>query len=505
MPFGQQRRDPLADMRQTISDIAAGERSKALLGAQIAQRARIRSVLDTYTRKVTGDRPRTVATENPQFGGMIGLSSQMQHGATAQEEREAAGSATMELLGEGTPEARQAASDFTKIRREMQPRTPKTELEALIEENGGDLRSATAEYDRRLINRSRQRRTRAETPYEDFSSGFPDTPDGRKQAALAWIQVQTGAKTKATAPKYSIKTEAAADSRGMMYWTGIRSDGQPFKIYPKDPVTWKQWTDLHPSAKEKAMEAAAAILSKQLGQTGTETPPDTGAATYHPPSRTQTPNERFLGPEPSTEPKDTTTTTSAGTRVSDQAIPFDSIKSYIAQQESAGGQKRVGSNDDGSVDVGMYQINSRNLSRKVSGDKMADALDPIFDQYGVGRDTVDRIKALRDDDALNEAVARAIYEQRGLGQWSTKQAVLDSYFNDQNEPGSQTDSTASGTPATPARAAQAPSKTTGAQPITETQTISLKAYRSQFGLTPEEYPDDYLRKHLEKNGFKVSE
>ena len=112
---------------------------------------------------------------------------------------------------------------------------------------------------------------------------------------------------------------------------------------------------------------------------------------------------------------------------------FSAVAPYVAEHESAGGTRKVNLNNDGSVDAGKYQINSRNLDRKTSGGKLADALDPIFKKYKVGGGVNERVEALISNDKLNYEVAQEIYNQRGIKQWSSHKKIVGS-FNAANQP-----------------------------------------------------------------------
>jgi hypothetical protein len=118
--------------------------------------------------------------------------------------------------------------------------------------------------------------------------------------------------------------------------------------------------------------------------------------------------------------------------ITPQSLPFDDIKDLIARAESGNKKGAAGINTSGkylgSVDLGKYQINSLNLVEKGAGKGLYTKIDDIFDKYKISSSVGDRVKAVIDNDALNEEIARLIYNTRGIGQWSTAQKVLDEYF-----------------------------------------------------------------------------
>ena len=101
------------------------------------------------------------------------------------------------------------------------------------------------------------------------------------------------------------------------------------------------------------------------------------------------------------------------------AQDWESVKKEIAYRESRNGLYRVGVNKDGSLDLGTYQIWEQNLRRETSGGRLADAFDRIFKRYGIDTSLVVRIPAVRDNDKLNEELAKEIYRQRGLKAWTS--------------------------------------------------------------------------------------
>ena len=98
---------------------------------------------------------------------------------------------------------------------------------------------------------------------------------------------------------------------------------------------------------------------------------------------------------------------------------WDSVKKEIAFRESRNGLYRVGVNKDGGLDLGRFQIWEGNLRRDVSGKSLADAFDRIFLKWGIDTSLVKRIPAVRDNDRLNEELAKEIYRQRGLRAWTS--------------------------------------------------------------------------------------
>ena len=138
---------------------------------------------------------------------------------------------------------------------------------------------------------------------------------------------------------------------------------------------------------------------------------------------------------------------------------FKDISSYIVDSESGGKHyKSLKPNKDGTWDYGFYQINDSNLSRKTSGGKLADEWDPIFEKYyqhyntnlsgktldGVsyaplpGKDSLDvntrrallqlPHKDYNDSSAgMGYELSKALYGQRGIGQWSSKDKIISKY------------------------------------------------------------------------------
>ena len=101
------------------------------------------------------------------------------------------------------------------------------------------------------------------------------------------------------------------------------------------------------------------------------------------------------------------------------SLRFDDIKYMLAYYESRNGESRVGVNPNGTRDYGIYQLNEENFDPEKSGEELAIAFDSIFAAHGVGRNLQLRIKVATHDDALNEDLARALYERRGIKQWYT--------------------------------------------------------------------------------------
>ncbi len=145
---------------------------------------------------------------------------------------------------------------------------------------------------------------------------------------------------------------------------------------------------------------------------------------------------------------------------------FSAIAPFIIQAESGGKYyKSLKPNTNGSIDYGFFQINDLNLDRKTSGGKLADAWDPIFDKYynyyndnlagktidgitydkltGDSKDIETRKQLLQTKhdkfnsygSSLSWDLSEQLYNQRGIGQWTTKDQVLamaEESQNDQN-------------------------------------------------------------------------
>lgn len=114
-----------------------------------------------------------------------------------------------------------------------------------------------------------------------------------------------------------------------------------------------------------------------------------------------------------------------------QPLSFDDVKHFLAFYESTNGRYKYAKNKN-SVDVGVYQINSRMFDPKLDNPDIKAHVDSLFYRYGVGYSLNHRIFAAVNNDALNEELARIVFEHRGLRAWySAKkfQKYLEADFN----------------------------------------------------------------------------
>lgn len=137
---------------------------------------------------------------------------------------------------------------------------------------------------------------------------------------------------------------------------------------------------------------------------------------------------------------------------------FSDLASHIVNRES-GGVNYISKvpNKNKTQDYGLYQINDLNLSRKTSGGKLADAWDPIFEKYyqhyqkNFAGKSIDGVKYTKFDtdsldvntrrkllqvkhkdfnntsNSLSYDLSEQLYNQRGIGQWASKDKVIDDY------------------------------------------------------------------------------
>jgi len=98
---------------------------------------------------------------------------------------------------------------------------------------------------------------------------------------------------------------------------------------------------------------------------------------------------------------------------------FDHYKSRIARYESGNGRYRVHLNLNGTVDLGLYQISSVHLNGQGSA---GEAFDKIFGKWKIPR--TNRVEAVIHNDALNEELARKLYEMRGLKSWTSSRKFI---------------------------------------------------------------------------------
>ena len=100
---------------------------------------------------------------------------------------------------------------------------------------------------------------------------------------------------------------------------------------------------------------------------------------------------------------------------------FDRVKGQIARYESDNGRYKIHVNADRTIDCGRWQINSRHF---VERDVVGKSFDTIFVKFGVGTALHDRVAASIANDRLNEALARKIFELRGIKAWTSSRKFI---------------------------------------------------------------------------------
>ena len=99
-------------------------------------------------------------------------------------------------------------------------------------------------------------------------------------------------------------------------------------------------------------------------------------------------------------------------------LGFDDVKHFISYYESTNGQFKFHLNANGTIDCGIYQINSSHFDPRTGGDRpIALVFDSIFSRYRVSKKVSERIVEAIRNDKLNEDLARSMYEMRGINQW----------------------------------------------------------------------------------------
>jgi hypothetical protein len=99
-------------------------------------------------------------------------------------------------------------------------------------------------------------------------------------------------------------------------------------------------------------------------------------------------------------------------------LEFDDVKHFIAFYESTNGQYKFNQNSDGSIDCGVYQINSQFFdSRRRGNREVKRAFDSIYAWYHVSKSFPERTVETIRNDRLNEDLARYLYNLGGIEQW----------------------------------------------------------------------------------------
>lgn len=100
---------------------------------------------------------------------------------------------------------------------------------------------------------------------------------------------------------------------------------------------------------------------------------------------------------------------------------FDSVKGKIALHESRDGELKVHVNVNRTIDCGKWMINSVHFDGRGS---VGRAFDSIFVKFGIGVSLHERVASAIMDDKLNEALARRLYEMRGLKSWTSSRKFI---------------------------------------------------------------------------------
>lgn len=95
---------------------------------------------------------------------------------------------------------------------------------------------------------------------------------------------------------------------------------------------------------------------------------------------------------------------------------FDGQKDGLALLESSNGKFKLHINNNRTLDAGLYQINSRHFTEK---DTVGREFNRIFQKWGIGGKLHERVVAAVVNDSLNEDLARALYNIRGIRAWVT--------------------------------------------------------------------------------------
>jgi hypothetical protein len=102
-------------------------------------------------------------------------------------------------------------------------------------------------------------------------------------------------------------------------------------------------------------------------------------------------------------------------------LTFNDLKHFISYYESLNGQFKFNKrNRDGTVDCGLYQINSSHFrfDAKARND-ISGIFDSLFTSAGISRKINERIVEAIRNDSLNFKFATILYNKRGITQWSS--------------------------------------------------------------------------------------
>ena len=101
-------------------------------------------------------------------------------------------------------------------------------------------------------------------------------------------------------------------------------------------------------------------------------------------------------------------------------LTFDDLKHFISFYESSNGKYKFNkTNKNGTVDCGIYQINSAHfVTPRSRTDTIARGFDSIFTSYKVSSKLNSRIVETVRNDALCESLAKYLYYQKGISEWA---------------------------------------------------------------------------------------
>lgn len=104
-----------------------------------------------------------------------------------------------------------------------------------------------------------------------------------------------------------------------------------------------------------------------------------------------------------------------------QALTWQQVRHRLAHAESYDGKYKIHVNKNLSIDCGKYQINSRHFTER---DKVGLAFDSIFVRFNIGTSLHERVAASIINDSLNEALAKKLFELKGLKSWTSQKDTL---------------------------------------------------------------------------------
>jgi len=112
-------------------------------------------------------------------------------------------------------------------------------------------------------------------------------------------------------------------------------------------------------------------------------------------------------------------TTYEKTSVQGKFLTFDELKHFISYYESSNGKFKFHQNSNGTVDCGLYQVNSSHFDIHGSRDtSVSRAVEAVFKKYKVSTKKSERIVEVIRNDSLCYELARTLYEKVGIEQWA---------------------------------------------------------------------------------------